>query len=231
MHESLIQRGCEVAKAVDAFAVAQGFGQGSPKGERCRQARACSQHQSGRAGRTQPASVRQSGMRALRAAGVHHLACAPPCLCTVHGARHLSLSFGAMHNAGNGVPLHAWASQGNSRCMTSTLAAWLRMLSSPKSSLVWWSSIQVSPSAWMSRSKRPWDEICCMAVTRAEGLSLKLTGCMPAPQFELTDDDWQKFGAQPEGAAQKCMQASCQQKLKGGHVGRTQQKDSHLACD
>ena len=43
MHKSLVQRGCEVAKAVNAFAVAQGFGQGGPKGERCRPAQACSQ--------------------------------------------------------------------------------------------------------------------------------------------------------------------------------------------
>ena len=113
MHKSLIQRSCEVAEAVDAFSVAQGFGQGGPKGERCRKAQAGSQHQSGRA----------RGMLALRAAGMHHSARASLCMCILHGARHLSVSFGAMHNANGGVPLHAWASQVHSSCLTSTLTA------------------------------------------------------------------------------------------------------------
>ena len=68
-----------------------------------------------------------------------------------------------------------------------------------------------------------------MAVTQAEGLSLRVIGCRPAPGFELTDDDQQRFSTQPEGAAQKCLQATCQQSLTGA-LCSPQHKDSHLAC-
>ena len=83
MHESLIQRGCEVAEAVNAFAIAQGFGKGGPKSERWKKAQAGSQHQSGRAG----------GMLALKAASGQHPVSASPCCASsmVQGTSHSAL--------------------------------------------------------------------------------------------------------------------------------------------
>ena len=93
MHKSLVQRGCEVAKAVNAFAVAQGFGQGGPEGERCGQAQACSRKKSGRAG----------GMLALLGSPR-----ASPCMCITVPVQglcvHPSLTFGTVHNASKWCP-------------------------------------------------------------------------------------------------------------------------------